>query len=225
MLSNSTFTKVGGNMTDFTNVEKFPYVTYPEDRLLFQFGKTDWELDLKDRKTQHKRSFFDRIIGFDPNKPIKRTSFFDIVDEDEHFYHCIIGFRDDVSGQFTYTLLCKESDPPNSIFCAIDDGLVLVSKQAFLEASKQNSEADFMMGIIEESALCNGAKIDSEDQLKKGKLKDKYKISLTRKRQLVVNGYHYAFIASSYALLYGFDGYDDFMTGHDMIDVDTGGMF
>lgn len=219
------FTKVGGNMAGLKNVQKFPYVTYPEEMLLFQFGKTDWELALNDHKAPQKRSLLERIIGFDPNKPIKRTSFFDIVSEDEHFYHCVIGFRDDISGQFTYTLLCKENDPANNIFCAIDDGLVLVSKEAFCEASKQNSEADFMMGIIEESALYNGATIDSEDKVAKGELTDKYKISLTRKRQLIVNGYHYAFIASSYALLYGFDGYDDFMTGNDMIDVDTGGMF
>lgn len=212
-------------MAELTEVEKFPYVTYPEDMLLFQFGKTDWELNLNDPRAQQKKRLLDRIIGFDPNKPIKRTSFFDIVDEDEHFYHCVIGFRDDVSGEFTYTLLCKENDSVNNVFCAINDKLVLVSKQAFWEASKQNSEANFMMGIIEESALYNGAKIETEDLVAKGKLKDKYKISLTRKRQLVVNGYHYAFIASSYALLYGFDGYDDFMTGNDMIDVDTGGLF
>lgn len=211
-------------MTEFTNVEKFPYVTYPEEMLLFQYGKTDWEL-IVNHHGQQKKTLLDRIIGFDPNKPIKRTSFFDIVGEDENYYHCVIGFHDDVSGQFTYTLLCKENDPTNQVFCLIDDGLILVSKQAFCEATKQNSEADFILGIIEESALYNGAKIISEDQVAKGTLKDKYKISLTKKRQLVVNGYHYAFIASSYAALYLFDGYDDFMTDMIDLDLDSGGLF
>jgi len=215
---------VGGNMTEFTNVEKFPYVTYPEEMLLFQYGKTDWEL-IVNPQGQHKKTIIDRIIGFDPNKPIKRTSFFDIVGEDDNYYHCVIGFHDDISGQFTYTLLCKENDPINKVFCLIDDGLILVSKQAFCETLKQTSEADFILGTIEESALYNGAKIISEDQVAKGTLKDKYKILLTKKRQLVVNGYYYAFIASSYAALYLFDGYEEFMT--DMIDHDLnlGGLF
>lgn len=204
-------------MSELTNIQKTPEVKYPDGMLLFQIGKTDWELEVSSETTT-KKSILDRIIGFDPNRPIKRTSFFDIVAEEEDYYHCVIGFRDKTSGEFAYTRVRKGSD------CIISDDMMLVSKKAFLEGQNPSQEEAFIMGVVLESALHQGAKIIQEDLLKRGDLKNKYKISLTRNRQLVVNGYHYAFIASTFVVLHVFDGYEDFIDGGDGIDLDIGGI-
>lgn len=205
-------------MSELTNIQKKPNVKYPDGMLLFQIGKTDWELEVRNETTAKKKSLLDRIIGFDPNEPIKRTSFFDIVAEEEEYFHCVIGFRDKTSGEFTYTRVRKGSD------CIISDGMMLVSKKAFLEGQNPSQEEAFIMGVVLESALHQGAIIVREDLVERGDLKNKYKITLTRNRQLVVNGYHYAFIASSFVVLHAFDGYDDFMESEDGIDLEMGGI-
>lgn len=206
-------------MSEFTNVKKIPFVEYPDEMLLFQIGKTDWELEVNKKKTTQKRSFVDCLIGFDPNEPIKRTSYFDIVAEEDDYFHCVIGFRDKTSGEFTYTRVRKGRD------CIIHDGLMLVSKNALLEGQNPSQEEALIIDVAEESAIPNGARIVSEDRVKQGELKHKYKISLTRNRQLVVNGYHYAFIVSSFVVLHQFDGYEDFLDSGDGIDLDIGGIF
>jgi hypothetical protein len=63
-----------------------------------------------------------------------------------------------------------------------------------------SQEEAFLMGVVEESALHNGVRIIEEDKVEQGELKNKYKISLTRNRQLVVYGYHY--VLSPLAMLY-----------------------
>lgn len=205
-------------MSELTNIQKKPNVKYPDGMLLFQIGKTDWELEVRNERTTQKKSFLDRIIGFDPNESIKRTSFFDIVAEDEEYFHCVIGFRDKTSGEFTYTRVRKGCD------CVISDGMMLVSKKAFLEGQNPSQEEAFIMGVVLESALHQEAIIVREDLVERGELKNKYKITLTRNRQLVVNGYHYAFIASSFVVLHVFDGYDDVMESGDGIDLEMGGI-
>jgi hypothetical protein len=205
-------------MSELTNVQKTPLVKYPKGMLLFQIGKTDWELEVSRDKGQKKRSFLDRMIGFDPNEPIKRTSFFDIVAEEEDYYHCVIGFRDKTSGEFTYTRVRKGAES------LISDGMMLISRSAFLEGDNPSQEEAFIMNVVEESAIHHGARIVSEKLVERGDLKNKYKISLTRNRQLVVNGYHYAFIASSFVVLHVFDGYEEVIEGGDGLDLDIGGI-
>lgn len=201
-------------MSELISYKKIPVVEYQDGYFFFQFGKTDWEYDVSQNKQSKKRSLWDRIIGYDPNAPIKRTSFFDIVYEDETHFDCLIGFKDDSSGQFTYTKLLKKG-------CMIQDGVVIASKNSFMEASRSNDEEQLMMDIIEESSIINGATIMVEEKVEQGELKQKYKVSLTKERQLVVNGYHYIFVAAAYAPLFFFDGYEDFIQGGDFAD---GGM-
>ncbi|MGO4889498.1 hypothetical protein ACJ2A9_17255 [Anaerobacillus sp. MEB173] len=197
---------------------KKPVVTYCEGNYMFQIGKTEWELVVKSYNKRRKRTFFERLIGFDPNEPVKRTSFFDIINEDETDYHCIIGFRDQEFGQFTYTKLNKEQ-------CMIGGGIVIASKHAFKESNRSNDEEKLMMDIIEESSIMNGATITSEDKVNQGELKDKYEMRLTRDRHLVVNGYHYAFVAASYASLLHFDGFEDFAQAEDFGDSSFPNLF
>ncbi|RXI95540.1 hypothetical protein DS745_24110 [Anaerobacillus alkaliphilus] len=204
-------------MSELTNVQKKPFVKHPDGMFLFQIGKTDWKLDVK--RVGKKRSLLDRMIGFNPNEPIKRTSYFDIVAEEENYYHCVIGFRDKVSGEFTYTRIRKGSD------CIINEGIMLVSPAAFLEGSNPSEEESFILAVVEESALHQGSQLLSEDLVPRGELKNRYKISLSRNRQLIVNGYHYAFIASGFVLLHLFDGYEEFLDSSDGIDLDLGGIF
>jgi hypothetical protein len=72
-------------------------------------------------------------------------------------------------------------------------------------------------------ALHNVVRIIEEDKVEQGELKNKYKISLTRNCQLVVYGYYYAFIASSYVVLYQLDGYEGYIGSGEGIDLDFGG--
>ncbi len=204
-------------MSELTNVQKVPFVNHPDGMFLFQVGKTDWKLDVKN--AGRKRSLLDRIIGFNPNEPIRRTSYFDIVAEEDDYYHCVIGFKDKVSGEFTYTRIRKGSG------CIIDESIVLVSPAAFQEGSNPSEEESFILAVIEEAALHQGAEIVAEDRVPIGELKNKYKISLSRNRQLIVNGYHYAFIASSFVFLHLIDGYEELLSSSDAIDLDLGGIF